>query len=189
MQQNQNKNPMNLRDSDITMDFQVNQNSENIFINYNIANGYNQDIYLSDVLISYENGNLQIDQKSIRCEWIKFKRLLSISNVAKPIPEGMSMMTLPSYYLNKISANSNYNGTISLSIPVMTIETSSPYYSQRTAVGIILQFGYCFYDESINILPAENLGSSIYKASYGFLNQQKILTTTKRDIFIRCVKR
>lgn len=180
---------MNSNEDLIRMTIQVEEKPDLIIINYAINNSSDQDIYLTDVLITYKNGKPNIDLKDIRCSWLRPKGYLLISNFCEPIPEGMLLMTEPSYYVTKITANSKYSNKITLKAPVFITNFPSLFFKSKIAKKIMLEFGYSFYNKSLNLITVEELGASIFKTNYSFLDTQKILTSEQHGLSITCKKR
>jgi hypothetical protein len=172
----------------ITMSFQVVDKPDELIINYSVINSSDKDIYLTDVIINFQNGKPNVNRSLINCLWIKSKGFILLSNICKPLPEGISMLTPPTHYVTKISAESTYSNNIILKTPVLTIDLPSGLFSPKTANGIRLEFGYSFYDESLNLKPAEELGNSIFIANYSLLGLQQILTAELEGLSIPCQK-
>ncbi len=180
---------MNSFEDLISMTIQVEEKPDLIIINYTVNNASDQDIYLTDVLIGYQKGKPEVDLKDIHCGWLKPKGYLFFSNFCEPIPEGMLLMTEPSYYVTKITANSKYSNKIILKTPVLVTDFPSIFFQSRVAKKIKLEFGYSFYNKSLNLIAAKELGTSIFIADDSFLNTQKILSAELRGLSIPCKKR
>ena len=184
----QYKPMMNNRIDQISMSFQVEANPDELIIRYSVINPTDKDIYLTDVILNYQNDKPQVNINEISCSWLKSNNLLLISNYCMPVPEGMLMMNEPSFYVTRIIARSTYSNHITLKIPVPAADMPSGLFKTRTAKGIKLEFGYSFYDESLELMPAEELDASIFIAGYSFLDLQQILSAEQTDLSIQCQK-